>query len=926
MRRENERARAFGIRAFLGLLGLGLLLGLGGRLAIFLTDYLWYREVGRTGVMLTILRTEVLLGLAAGVAIFGAVLGSGVLASSLAPAYRPFRPLELVFPGYRVAVVRYWKYGLLAVASLAGLSAALSFSRTWPLFLLFRNSVPFGVRDPLFGKDAGAYVFGLPFARSVFDLLLAALLLALATSLLGHYIHGGLGLAPGGPRVSSGARRHLLVLVALLLALKAWGYYLDQLGLLGSSRGVVAGASYTDVHAVLPGLRLLTLVALVSSLLALVAVFARGWVLPAVSVGLLFLVSLGVRGVYPAFVQKFRVAPQESQAEREYIQRNIEWTRRGFGLERVAVKEFPAEVSLGAEDLAEESATVSNIRLWDPEVLKKNFSQLQQIRPYYHFSDVDVDRYVMDGGLRQVMISAREMAQAEIPESARTWVNQHLVYTHGFGVVATRVDRVTPDGQPEFIVKDIPPAGSPALALRVPQVYFGARIEGQTRYVVVGSAQKELDYPRGETFEATVYTGKGGIRLSSRLLRTLFAWRFADLNLLISNLLTPDSKIMMYRSVEDRVEKVAPFLTLDSDPYVAVVGGRIVWILDAYTTSANFPYSEPVQTPAGPVNYMRNSIKAAVDAYDGTITLYRVDRGLGGKGPPDPILEAWSRAFPGLFTPVEEAPAELLAHFRYPEDLFKVQMAVWGLYHIGSAADFYSKEDAWEVPANPVNPGEGKMPPYYVVMRLPGEQRPEFLLMGVFNPVNRPNMVAWMAARSDPPNYGELVSFVFPKQKSITGPAQTVALINADPVVSQLRTLWGQQGSNVIQGNVLVIPVKSSLLTVQPWYLESNTTAVPELKRVMVVLGDRVATAPDLPGALQALLSGAKQPPVSGGDVGGLLGEAMEHWARAEEALKAGDWGTFGKELAAMVDSVRRARESLGGAAPAGPPGSPSPP
>ena len=739
------------------------------------------------------------------------------------------------------------------------------------------------------------------------------------------------------------------VLLGLIMLTKAWGYYLGQFDLLTSTRGVVVGASYTDVNAQLPALRILVVIAIACAILFLVNIRLRGWALPVIAVGLLALVSIIAGAAYPAFVQRFRVAPQEFQREQPFIEDNIEATRRAFELDGITSTSRPVGDAVTSEDAQANDATISNIRLWRPDVLRDNYISLQRFRSYYEFNDVDVDRYVIDGQRRVLMISTREVSQAGIPEGGQTWQNVHLQYTHGFGAVASQVNAATTEGQPVFTLRDIPPIGDPALEGNGQRVYYGEGAPGDAAFVVVDTGTDELDYQGTATddqAQATFsYDGDGGIPVGGLLQRALFAWRFRDVNLLISDLIQGDSRIMIYRDITARVPKAAPFLRFDADPYSAVVEGRLVWIWDAYTTTDQYPYSDFVdlsevaspsaqeQAPAlgGDVNYLRNSVKVVVDAYNGSLRYYVAD-------PEDPIIQAWSLAFPTMFTSMDEASPDLLAHFRYPENLFQIQAFEYTNYHVTDPNVFYGKQDFWALPIDPTIAGsdQARMRPYYVLMRLPGEAEETFVLILPFTPLDRQNMVAWLAAKSDPgPEYGDIVSFEFPSGVNVDGPTQVFSRINQDARFSAERTLLGQGGSSIVFGDFLVIPLQDSLLYVQPVYVESNQpNAIPELKRVVVANGTQIGIGSTLRAALTDSLGevvppdGGEQPPPQGTEeqqIQALLDQAAQHFVAADAALRAGDLATYQSEIKAAQDATTQAQELIAGLLGVQPSPSPSP-
>jgi uncharacterized membrane protein (UPF0182 family) len=722
------------------------------------------------------------------------------------------------------------------------------------------------------------------------------------------------------------------VLLGLIVLVKAWGYRLDQFGLLFSSRGPqVTGASYTDTHAQLPALKLLMILAIIISVLFFVNARFKNWLLPIGGIALLLLTSIVAGGIWPTAVQRLSVTPNERLRERLYIQRNIDATRFAYGINKVEVKPFSASAPLQASDISKSQSTVQNIRLWDPGVLINQYLSLQRIKQYYEFlpAAADVDRYQFNGAERQVMLAAREISPTHLSSQAQTWLNTHLVYTHGYGVVASRVDRVTGEGQPDFIIQNIPPAsdeGGPAIT--EPRIYYGEHEE--TNFVVVDTNQKELDYPSGDAFTQYTYQGTGGIKLSNFFKRAAFAWRFRDVNLLISGAITKDSRLMFRRVVPDRIQRIAPFIQLDSDPYIAIIDGRLKWIVDGYTSTAMLPYSQRLNFGAvsdnsvtGVGNYIRNSVKFVVDAKDGTIDSYAWDA-------TDPILQAWMKIFPSSFKPKSAMSPGLLAHVRYPEGLFKLQTYQYSNYHMTAADDFYAKQDSWLVANDPNSPtsagGTSPVTPYYLLMKLPDEKGLDFVLVRPFTPVQRQNLTAYMVAHADPLDYGRLVTYAFPSGDTTFGPEQVQARINQDPLVSQQLTLWGQQQSTVIKGNILIVPIANSLLYVQPLYLQGQGANIPELKRVVAVSGGNVKMGDTLDQALAAIFGKAAPSVIEGGTASGkslkdLIAEAILHDQRAQEALKNGDFATYGTEIAAE----RKALDEAAKAAGATPSPSPSP-
>ena len=908
----------------------------------FFVDVLWFREVGFSDVFWSILRTKVLLGVAFGLAFFVLLYANLWIVRRITPKYRPLTPEQELIERYRMQFEPYIRWLLPLFALVIAVFVGIGVTGQWQTYLLWRNGsgLSFGNPEPLFGRDPAFYVFSLPWLKFMQGWLFSALVGVTLLTALAHYLWGGIRpQAPGfGEKVSPQVKAHLSVLLGLIMLTKAWGYYLGQFDLLTSTRGVVVGASYTDVNAQLPALRILVFIAIACAILFLVNIRLRGWALPVIAVGLLALVSIIAGAAYPAFVQRFRVDPQEFQREQPFIEDNIEATRRAFQLDGVTTQPRPLGDAVTADDIQGNQATISNIRLWRPDVLRDNFTSLQRFRSYYEFNDVDVDRYELDGQRRVLMFSAREVSQSGIPEGGQTWQNVHLVYTHGFGAITSQVNTATTEGQPIFTLRDIPPVGQPALEGNGQRVYYGEGADGDAAFVVVDTGAQELDYQGTATDDQAqvdfTYDGEGGIPVGGLFQRALFAWRFRDVNLLISDLIQGDSRIMIYRDITERVPKAAPFLRFDTDPYAAIVDGRLVWIWDAYTVTDQYPYSDFVELTessqasapnlVGQANYLRNSVKVVVDAYDGSLSYFVAD-------PSDPIIEAWAGAFPELFTDIEEAPTELLAHFRYPENLFQVQAAQYTNYHVTDPDVFYGKQDFWALPIDPTTP-EGveqtAMRPYYVLMRLPGEAEESFVLILPFTPLDRQNMVAWMAAKSDPgPDYGDLISFQFPAGVNVDGPTQVFSRINQDARFSAERTLLGQGGSSIVFGDFLVIPLEDSLLYVQPVYVQSNQpNAIPELRRIVVVNGSRIGLGATLTEALQDSVTGVvspptppdgEEPPPPEGSVEeqiqALLDEAAQHFAAADAALREGDLATYQTEIEAAQQATAQAQELIAG-------------
>ena len=933
-----------------------------GSLSSFYTDLLWFREVDKTSVFWGQIRAKVTLGLLAGVG-SGLIVGINLwLVERLAPRLsvsqvgRPQERVQQVLGPY----VRPLRIG---VAAFLGLVVGLQASSSWQTFLLWRNSVPFHDTDPQFHKDISFYVFRLPFLQAIFGWLFTTLVLALLLSAAGHYLLGGIRPQAQSNRIAGPTQSHLTVLVGLIVALKAWGYWLNKYQLVHSTRGAVTGATNTDVKVQIPAFEVLFWVALICALAFFWGMRTRGIAVPLFSIVLLAAVSVIIGGITPALFQRFRVAPQELQRERTYIQRNLEASRKAFGLDQIQTQPFQDGATLSANDVTANRATIDNIRLWDPEVLKPSIKNLQAIAQYYSFSDVDVDRYPVDGQLRQVMVSVREVDPTLLPAAARTWQNLHLAYTHGYGVVATQVNTAAKQGQPDFIVSDFDQSTA-KIPVTQPRVYFGEPPEAGPDYVVVDTKQPEVDRPNpgGGDSKTSSYDGDGGVQLSGMARRLAFALRFRDVNLLLSGNVTSQSRLMFNRDIRERVEKVAPFLQWDGDPYAVVVDGRIMFVRDGYTTSNDYPYVQRIDFAdaarhdastrggvKGSGNYIRNSVKAVVDAYTGKVTLYAFDES-------DPVLQTWRKAFPNLFAPKASMPAGLLPHLRYPEDLFAIQTDRYTLYHLSTPEELYSRKDLWALPEDrsgeiqqqreqgPVSPGSlappsnaSKMRPYYLLTRLPGQSQPMFSLVMPFTPNNKQNMVAYMAASSDPDDYGQLSLFSLDPSRTIDGPTQVNSRILANTRVASELSLLNQQGSKVILGNLLIVPVKDSLLYVQPIFVQSAGTSqsasvntIPLLEKVAVVLNTDVGYAETLSGAIAEVVTGgqppagspppqspATPPPNTSATVQQLLQQASQEYQAAQTALQHGDLAGYQQHVNEMGRLLSQALGSTKGKAPA---------
>lgn len=859
-------------------------------------DWLWFQDVGFGQLFGTILSYKFALGAGAG-GLFALLLYVNLkIASSVSGGFRFSSAENIIELPSPELIDPILKRLLLPGALLVGLMAAPQGAASWEQLSLFLNPVSFNLQDPQFGRDVSFYVFVLPWLRIVYHWAIFAIGLAAVTSAVVYLVYRGIEYTARGLHLGERARSHLLILLGLFLLVKAGGYYLDAFDLLHSPRGVSFGASYADVYGNLPALRVLMFLALIAAALCFAQIARAGYKFVFLGVGALVAVHLLGLNAYPTLLQRFRVTPNEIEAERPFIERTIKFTRLAFGLDKIETKEFPADEGLTAADLKRNESTISNIRLWDHRPLLTSYAQLQEIRPYYKFVDVDNDRYIIDGTYRQVMLSARELSHRHL--QSQNWINEHLTFTHGHGVVFGPVNQVTSSGQPEFFIKDIPPQHSTSLKITRPEIYFG---ELANEYVLVRTKSQELDYPAGDQNIYTTYKGTSGVAIGSFWRKLVFAAHHASMRIMLSQDLTDESRILYHQQIQERVKKIAPFITFDRDAYVVIAqGGRLFWIVDGYTNSDRFPYSEPLRRRG--INYLRNSVKAVVDAYNGTVEFYLSDAS-------DPIIQSFAKTFPNAFKPMDSMPEDLRAHVRYPQDLFTIQAQVYATYHMQDPQVFFNKEDLLSIPRRTIEGRERDMEPYYTIMRLPGEDKEEFILLLPFTPNKRDNMRSWLAARSDGKNYGKLTALEFPKAKLVYGPKQIDARIDQDTTISQQLTLWSQRGSQVIRGSLLAIPIEKSLLYVQPLYLAAEQGSLPELKRVVVAFGNRIAMEETLDQALQRIFGAkpttdtpapaatttAAATPVKGDR--SLARQALDSFQRSQELLKQGNWASYGDEL-----------------------------
>jgi uncharacterized membrane protein (UPF0182 family) len=858
--------------------------------------WLWMRQLDYAGIFWTLLSVQWAMFIAAFLVGFCYVwinLRATASRSAAAGEFETSARSQLHPSSSRASV------GIFTASALIGLIFALQYYLQWDTWLRFRYGGSFGLADPLFGVDAGFYVFRLPFYELIQNSLTALALITFAAVLVSYVYFGLLQVSRGRRLEGSGiALPHLSVLLFVLVASWAWGFYLDLYELLYSNVGVVYGAGYTAVH--VTRVSIWTMIGASVVLCALLAFLAfRPRIRLAAASGGVYVALYAVFiFLIPGLVQKFSVEPNELRYETPYLTRNIDFTRKAFKLDAIQEVSYPALSDLTQEAIARNEETIQNVRLWDWRPLLQTYRQTQEIRLYYQFYDVDVDRYHLPDGYHQVMLSARELSP-ELPEKARTWVNQYLQFTHGYGLVMSFVSKIIGGGFPDYLIKDIPPESAFDLTIRQPAIYYGEAMPG---YRIVATGVDEFDYPKGNQNVYTRYGGKGGIPIDSLWKRLLFSWTQSDINILLTSYLAPESRIQIWRRVHERVSKITPFLRLDHDPYAVLSEGRLYWIQDAYTISDRFPYS----TPYGGnfrenLNYIRNSVKVVVDMYDGTVSFYVMD-------PDDPILSAYGRAFPGVFRDLGTLPEDLKRHLRYPEDLFSIQADLYRTFHMTVPQVYYNQEDLWVLPQEKYAGTAIPMEPYYILMKLPGTDRLEYLLMTPFTPQSRDNMIAWMAARCDFPDYGRILVYQLPKEKLIYGPMQIEAMIDQNALISEQLSLWDQRGSRVIRGNLIVIPIENSFMYVEPVYLTAEGTNIPQLIRVIVVSGDKVVMQPTLDQALVAVFGGPQQqmqPTTTTPRKQQSLERARLQFQEAEKAMQQGDWEKFGKAMGELKQLLR---------------------
>ncbi|MCF6523462.1 UPF0182 family protein [Streptomyces sp. JJ36] len=948
--RPSRRARTLLITAGV----LAVLAMLFVMFAGFWTDWLWYRSVDYSSVFTRTLWTKVGL-----FAVFGLLMAGFVglniwLAHRLRPPLSAMSMEQQSLDRYRMGIAPYKKWILLGVTALIGLISGASAAGQWRTWMLWVNGVPFGKEDPQFGKDISFYAFDLPWYRFLLSFGFAAVILSVLAAALVHYLYGGLRVTSPGARATAQATGHLSVLLGIFVALKAVAYWLDRYGLAVKGSDFKAtdnwtGLKYVDANAYLPAKTILFIIAIICALLFFGTLWRRTWQLPVIGFGLMVLSAILIGGLYPAIVQKFQVEPNEQAKETPYIKKNIEATREAYKIDDSRVTDYRGTSDTGNAQLREAADSTASYRLLDPNVVSPTFQQKQQVRGYYQFpATLDVDRYTgEDGSEQDTVVGLREINTNGIPKKG--WINEHFKYTHGYGMVAAKGTAVDKDGEPVFTEKNLPPKGE--LGEYQPRVYYG---EKTTQYSIVGGPQKELDYADDNGEKTYTYTGDSGISLSNVVNRAAYAVSFNEPRILYSGAIGEGSQILYNRTPKDRIEAVAPWLTIDGDPYPAVVDGRIQWIVDAYTTTNNYPYSSrttlgdttadaltdsqrAVVAQQNRVNYIRNSVKATVDAYTGEVKLYEWDT-------QDPVLKTWRKAFPGTVQDRGEISDALMAHFRYPQDLFKVQRELLTRYHVTSASQFYSGSERWQIPDDPTHKGNA-VPPYYLSMKMPGDEEQKFSLTTTFNPVERETLGAFMAVDADATSedYGRIEMLRLPSNTTVAGPQQVQSKINSDPEIANDLNILKRGDSEIEYGNLLTVPLEGGLLYVEPIYIRGADTNYPRMRKVVAVYGERVAYENTLEEALNAVFNSdgggdtgedtggqdqnQEQNPDQdqqegdqdgGGDTGGgslqdALQDAQEAYERGERALEQRDWEEYGRAQDDLKEALERAEQARGG-------------
>ncbi len=882
------------------------------------SDYYFFDSLNVASVFWTYLTTQYVVQIVFFL-IFLLIAGINVTIAYRSSSYVN-RTLDIGQLGISLSVIR-WIF--IAFLLLIGWFVSMYPASNWLPVLMYLQQSPFGSTDPVFGQDISFYVFSLPVYEMIRNFLMASLVVSLIATAVVYFFREGILVAPQAVHVSSRVHAHAAILVALFFAIQIFDYWLSRYELLFSPGGVVYGMTYVDENIRVFSYNTMIVVCLAGIVLAGYGFIRRNLKYPTIGLGLLIVFAIIMTGIVPGFVQRFSVDPNELERERTYLDYHIQSTRDAYGLNNIIEKPYPVDYSLTQEDLENNRLTIENIPLWDYRPLLETYQQIQAIRPYYEFNDIDIARYDFDGDYRQIMLAPRELDQRRLPGDSQTWVNKTFIFTHGYGVVANPVNVFTEEGLPELFIRDIPPRMTIDIDLDRPEIYFGERTNEP---IIVRAGIQEFDYPYGETNVFTTYEEETGVNIRSKFRQLIFAFQFGSINYLITDYILPESQIVYYRNIHERVRKLAPFLTFDHDPYITIVEGRLYWIYDAYTTTGRYPYSRPY---ARNINYMRNSVKVVIDAYNGETTFYTIEEEL------DPLIRAYMGVFPDLFTPIDEMPEGLFEQIRYPQDLFDVQASMFRIYHMSDAVMFYNREDVWEFPRERVFGASQVMESYYTILRLPEEEKEEFMLMIPFTPSNRDNMIAWLSGRSDGENYGKLLLFRFPRGELVFGPMQIEARIDQTADIAQQLALWDQAGTRVLRGSQLVIPIANSILYVKPLFLRAVEGRLPELRRVLASDGNRVVMEIGLDLSLERLLSDRpipvaefdiEVPPELEGemimpttDVQQLAREALEIYERAQGHLRQGDLARYEEELKSLHSYLQRIIEQ--GVVPAVPGG-----
>lgn len=897
----------------------------------FYADWLWFESLGYEEAFWTMFSTEYIVGFVFFI-VFWILLGINLYLTTKTRSTAWIHPGGNAFGGSLAPVTRMVRLFFILGLLFISYTIASWASGQWLSVMRFYNSVPFDQTDSVFNNDIGFYVFELPFIQSLINWLFFVIIVMMIITAVVYFYKRAIMFEPSGVTFSPAAKRHLMGLFACIFLLYVFDYYYSAFGILYNNNGVVYGASYIDVNAVLFGYRVLSFMAAIGFILTIIGIIKTAVKYPIIGLAAQIGTAIILLWIYPAIVQKFVVTPNMLEKERPYIQENIRKTRMAYNLDQIHEKDFVYKQDLTAHGLKENHVTIKNITLWDYRPLKDSYSQLQEIRPYYMFNDIDIDRYVINGEYRQVMLSGRELNLKKIG-SSDNWINKTFIYTHGHGIVMSPVNRVTQEGQPDFFIKNIPPDINVDIKLERPEIYFG-EMQDNDDYIIIKTNKEEFDYPIGETNQHTFYKENSGVEIGSFGRKLLFAMHFGKMGILLNEYIQDQSRVVYHRNITDRVKKIAPYLKFDGDPYLVIGNGRLYWIYDAFTVTDQIPYSkmyfEKSNDPFGTspsYNYIRNSVKVVIDAYNGQTLFYAFNP------EKDPIIQVYSRIFENVYRPIADMPDFLRSHLRYPQDLFDIQARMYATYHIEDVNVFFNREDIWNIADEKYGDATTQMESYYAIMKLPGEAREEFIMMVPFTPNAKSNMISWFCVRSDGDQYGKLLVYRFPKTELVYGPIQVESRIDQTPDISEKLTLWNQQGSRVTRGNMIVIPVNNSIIYVEPLYLQSSQSKLPELKKVIIAFGNNIAMEDNLDLAFERVFgtsvsSEALEVPVKTVDLavaGGtdkkenallagklksvrdLSRSALDNYLKSQESVRKGNWSKYGDDL----DRLRRDLEKL---------------